>query len=317
MAVWVIAAVGLAYYKPELFIGVKAYTEWFFAFTMLGIGAVLNFEDFVPVFKKPQVVLLGVCTQFTVMPLLGLSIAKLLGLSPQLTVGLVLVGCVPGAMASNVISYLAKADVAYSIALTTTATFLSPLVTPGLTYIFAHSFLEVRFWPMMFSIIKMVIVPLFAGFLLRRMFREKVERFSHIFPAFSVIFIAFICGLVVALNREVIIAVSLLLFIAIFLHNLLGLLLGYYAGRLYRFGMRRRRTLAIEVGMQNAGLGAVLALKHFSSETALPCALVATWCVITAAFLVEWWARKQNVRKEFYFSTVNKVSGKRKNVLYL
>ncbi len=261
-----------------------------FAFTMLGIGAVLNFEDFLPVFKKPHLVLLGTLTQFGIMPAAGFIIAKSLNFPPQLTLGLILTGSVPGAMASNVISYLARADVAYSIALTSTSTLLSPILTPTFTYIFAHTIIEIKFWPMFFSIIKMVIIPLFIGLILKNMFKNAIFKFQEIFPAFSTIFIAFICGLIVALNKNYILGISLLLFTGILLHNFVGLVGGYAAGTLYRFDIRRRRTLSIEVGMQNAGLGAVLALKHFSEKVALPSALFATWCVITASILAEIWS---------------------------
>lgn len=265
-----------------------------FAFTMLGIGAVLNFNDFLPVFKKPHLVLLGTLTQFGIMPASGFIIATLLNFSPELKLGLILTGSVPGAMASNVISYLAKADVAYSIALTSTSTMLSPVLTPAFTYIFARTIIEIKFWPMFFSIIKMVIIPLLIGFILKNIFKNFITQFQDIFPAFSTIFIAFICGLIVALNKDYILSISLLLFSGIFLHNFVGLIGGYTAGALYRFSIKRRRTLAIEIGMQNAGLGAVLALKHFSEKVAISPAIFATWCVITASILAEIWSNQIN-----------------------
>jgi BASS family bile acid:Na+ symporter len=292
LPVWVVVGGIAAYYKPGAFIPFKPYMEPAFALTMLGIGMVLNFNDFIPVFRRPHTIALGILAQFGIMPTLGYLIAKFLNLSPDYTLALVLVGSVPGAMASNVICYLARADVAYSIALTSTATFLAPVLTPALTYFFAHAIVRVEFWPMFFSIVKMVIIPLLLGLALKRMLQELIGRFERIFPAFSTIFIAFICALVVALNQKVLLETGPILFFAIFLHNFFGLLFGYGAGRLYRFDQKLRRTLTFQVGMQNAGLGAVLALKHFSSETALPSVLFATWCVITASILAEIWGRK-------------------------
>ena len=192
------------------------------------------------------------------------------------------------------ISYLAKADVAYSISVTTVATFLAPILTPLFTYIFAHTIIEIPFWPMFLSIVKMVIAPLVVGFFIKRRFKDLVERFINVAPAFSTVFIALICGLIVALNKDHLLAVSAIIFVAVFLHNLFGLGLGYGAARLYGFDIKRRRTLSIEVGMQNAGLGAVLALKHFGSEVAIVPALFATWCVITASILAEIWSRKSS-----------------------
>jgi len=292
LVLWVILAVLVGYFLPNILLFFKNYTEWLFAFTMFGIGAVLNFSDFIPIFKRPQVLLLGTLAQFGIMPILGFIIAKSLRLPSDLALGVILVGAVPGAMASNVISYLAKADVAYSIALTTTSTFLSPLLTPLFTYIFARTFIEIKFWQMFLSIIKMVILPLLFGLGIKYLFKEKIEKINKVFPAISSLFIAFICGLVVALNKEYLVKVSFLIFWAVFLHNLLGLILGYGAGILYRFDVIRRRTLSIEVGMQNAGLGAVLAIKHFSYQSALPNAFFAVWCIITASVLAEIWARK-------------------------
>lgn len=291
LPLWVILAGIIAYFFPQGYTILKSYNEWLFMFTMFGIGMVLNLKDFEPVLKKPQMVLLGTIAQFGIMPVLGFFIAKFLMLPPELALGVILVGAVPGAMASNVISYLANADVAYSIALTSCSTFLAPLLTPTFTYIFGHTYIPIRFWPMFFSIIKIVILPLVLGLTLKHYFGQKIEGIKKIFPAVSTLFIAFICGLVVALNRDYLLRISLIVFTAVFLHNLFGLFLGYGAGILYGFSERRRRTLSIEVGMQNAGLGAVLALKHFSSSTAIVPALFATWCVITASILAEVWRR--------------------------
>ncbi len=201
-------------------------------------------------------------------------------------------GAVPGAMASNVISYLAEADVALSIAITTCSTFLAPLLTPYLTYLFARSYLQVDFIAMFKSIMLMVVVPLGVGLFLKHRYRSRIEKVLNVFPAISTLFIAFICGLIVALNKEKLAGITGLIFVAVVLLNMVGLVGGYWAGRLYGFSEKRRRTLSIEVGMQNAGLGAVLALKHFPPEAALPSALFATWCVITASVLAGIWSKK-------------------------
>jgi len=293
LVLWVVLAVGVGYLYPKILIVLKNYNEWLFAFTMFGIGAVMTPKDFEPVFRKPHMVLLGTLAQFGIMPILGFVIAKLLKLPSDLALGLILVGSVPGAMASNVISYLAKADVAYSIALTSTSTFLSPILTPTFTYVFGRTFIEIKFLPMFFSIIKMVIVPLLFGFSFRYFLKGKIEKFINVFPAISTSFIAFICGLVVALNKEYIAGITGIIFIAVILHNFFGLFFGYIAGIIYGFDKKRRRTISIEVGMQNAGLGAVLALKHFSYKSAVPNALFAVWCIITASVLAEVWSREK------------------------
>jgi BASS family bile acid:Na+ symporter len=292
LAVWVVLAGVAAYFFPYAFIVCRSGMEWFFALTMLGIGMILDARDFKPIFTQPHLVFLGTLAQFVIMPAAGFAVARLLQLPPALALGVILAGAVPGAMASNVISYLARADVAYSIALTTMSTFLAPVLTPLLTYLFAGTYFHIPFWPMFLSIVNMVIVPLLAGMGLKHILRNKIGNFIAVFPALSTLFIAFICGLVVALNRDYLAGVSMIVFAAVFLHNALGLSLGYGAAVLYRFDTKRRRTLALEVGMQNAGLGAVLALKHFSDQAALPNALFATWCIVTAAVLAEIWSRR-------------------------
>jgi len=197
-------------------------------------------------------------------------------------------------MASNVIAYLAKTDVAYSIAMTSTATLLSPIFTPVLTYLYAHAIIEIPFLEMFLLIIKIVILPLCLGFVLRRFYRDKINNISYVFPAFSTVFISVICAVVVAVNRERLLKVSFVVFIAVFILNFSGLIFGYLAGAIYRFDERRRRTLSIEVGMQNAGLGALLALKLFNDETAIVPAIFATWCVISASILAEIWSFSSN-----------------------
>ncbi len=293
LVLWVLLAVIFGYFYPQILTNLKPYTDWLFALTMFGIGVVLKPSDFKPLLKQPQVVLLGTLAQFAIMPAIGFLISRALCLSPELSLGMILVGAVPGAMASNVISYLAKADVAYSIALTSTSTFLAPILTPTFTYLFGRTLIEIKFWPMFISIIQIVIFPLLLGMLVKHFFRRYVEGLIDFFPALSTLFIAFICGLVVALNREHLAGITALIFLAVFLHNLLGLLLGYGAGILYRFDKKRCRTLSLEVGMQNAGLGAVLALKHFSAQSAIPNAFFATWCIVTASVLAEIWQRKE------------------------
>ena len=299
MPVWVVLAGVVGYLCPPTLTIFEPIKDWLFAFTMLGIGIVLKSEDFLPILKAPHWVVMGTLAQFVIMPLLGFLIAKGLELPPDLAIGVIMVGAVPGAMASNVISYIAEADVAYSVALTTTTTLLSPILTPLCTYILGSVYVSVPFLPMLWSIIKMVILPLLIGFALRYLLKERVEVVVDVFPALSALCIAFICGLVVALNAGSLKQVSLIIFVAVFLHNLLGLILGYAAGILFRFDVKRRRTLAFEVGMQNAGLGAVLSLKHFSAQSALPNALFATWCIITASLLAGYWKwRKNNIKSE-------------------
>ena len=291
-AVWVIIFGVVAYQVPGPFAALKDYMDWFFALTMFGIGAVLQIEDFKRIAQKPIIILIGCCSQFSIMPLGAFLLAKLFGLEAEIAVGLILTGSAPGAMASNVMSYIARADTAYSISLTTVSTLLAPLLTPGLTFILARSRLEVPFWEMVGSVIKMVIVPLFVGFGVRHYLKEKIEKISAIFPAISVTFIIFICSLVIALNKDYLANVTVLILVVGVLLNIYGMLAGYGVGSAFRMEVRRRRTLSIEIGMQNAGLGTVLALKHFGERAAIPAAIFVFICIITASIMAEVWQRK-------------------------
>jgi BASS family bile acid:Na+ symporter len=293
-AVWIIVFGVLAYLFPGPFRALRPGMDWFFAITMFGIGVVLKVEDFKRIIAKPTIVLIGTVAQYTIMPFGAFAVAKLFNLPQSLAVGLILTGSAPGAMASNVISYIAKADVAYSVSLTTVSTLLCPLLTPGLTYILTRSRLEVPFWQMMLSVIKMVIVPLFAGFGIRHYFKGKIENVLAVFPAISVTFIIFICSLVIALNKARLGQLTGIVLTAAVTLNISGMLAGYGVGTVFRMNLARRRTLSIEIGMQNAGLGTVLALAHFGEETAMPAAAFVFICIITASLMAERWQRKPN-----------------------
>lgn len=206
--------------------------------------------------------------------------------------GLILTGSAPGAMASNVMSYIAKADTAYSVSLTTVSTLLCPLLTPGLTFLLAGSTLNVPFWKMFFNVIFVVIVPLFLGFIFRQSFKGTVEKILPVFPAISVTFIIFICSLVIALNKKHLAELTFIIFVAVIILNIYGMLSGYSVARGFRMSQRRRRTLTIEIGMQNAGLGTALALEHFGEQAALPAAVFVFVCIITASIMSEIWQKK-------------------------
>ncbi len=290
-AVWVVLFGVAAYLWPGPFVALKGYMDWFFALTMFGIGVVLQVEDFKRIVQKPVIVLIGSAAQFSLMPVGAFVLAKLFNLPPEIAVGLILTGSAPGAMASNVMSYIAKADTAYSVSLTTVSTLLCPLLTPGLTFLLAGSMLDVPFCKMVIHVILTVILPLFIGFAVRYFFNRKVEKILPVFPAISVTFIIFICSLVIALNKSYLAQVTAVILAAGVVLNLYGMLAGYGVGSVFRMEVPRRRTLAIEIGMQNAGLGTVLALKHFGEKTAMPAAIFVFICIITASLMAAVWQR--------------------------
>jgi BASS family bile acid:Na+ symporter len=294
-AVWVILFGIVAYLVPAPFVTMRPAMDWFFALTMFGIGAVLNTSDFKRILVKPHIIVIGCSSQFIIMPVGAFILAKLFHLPAEIAVGLILTGSAPGAMASNVMSYIAKADAAYSVSLTTVSTLLSPILTPGLTLLLAGAMLDVPFLNMVMSVMKMVIVPLLFGFALKYYFEEKIRSVSAIFPAISVTFIIFICSLVIALNKDYLIMITAVTVIAALVLNIYGMLAGYGIGTLFKLGIARRRTLSIEIGMQNAGLGTVLALKHFGERSAVPAASFVFICIITASIMAAIWQRNKLV----------------------
>jgi BASS family bile acid:Na+ symporter len=290
-ALWVVLGGVTAYFWPGPFAALKTFADWLFFLTMFGIGAVLETSDFRRIVQRPVIVLIGTITQYTLMPLIAWVIAVALNLDPQIRVGLVLTASAPGAMSSSVISYLAKADLAYSVSLTTVSTLLAPIATPGLTYLLAGSGLNVPFTNMLKDVVFLVILPLFVGFGVRYLFRARVQKIEPVFPAISVTFIVLICSRVIATNRSYLAEMSLMLVSIGLLMNILGMAGGYLIAWISRMNVAQRRSLAIEGGMQNAGLGTVLASRHFTDKAALPSAAFVFICIITASLMAAWWQR--------------------------
>jgi BASS family bile acid:Na+ symporter len=284
-----------AYLYPPLFLVFRSSFLWFFAATMFAMGIVLDVGELRTTLRKPARIGLGVMTQFTVMPLLGFTAALLAPLPDTVKLGFIIVACAPGAMASNVMVYLAGGAVAFSVAMTTVATFLSPLLTPLLVEWLGGVFLEIPFWPMMKTIILTVVLPLWLGMWLRRFLGDRLELARTVSPAVAAIAIVIICSYAVAANQERIAVVGGWVILMVILLNALGYAAGWWLARLYGFDANHRLTLAIEIGMQNAGLGVALALKHFSPEAALPGALFAFWCILTAAGASSWLRRRHGI----------------------
>ena len=252
----------------------------------------LRIEDFKHILKKPSIVLIGSIAQFTIMPLGAFAISKIFNLTPVFAVGLILTGCAPGAMTSNVMSYIAKADTAYSVSLTAVSTLLCPLLTPGLTFLLAGKEMPIAFKAMVLDVSYMIVMPLLAGFLVRYLLKQKIEKILPVFPAISTTFIVFICSLVIALNKNHLLNVTWMIPVVCVLLNVYGMLAGFGVGSVFGMNNKRRRTLSIEIGMQNAGLGAVLAIAYLGSQAAIPAVIFVFVCIITAAFMSAIWQKE-------------------------
>ena len=259
---------------------------------MLGMGMTLRPENFRDILKRPRVIILGVGLQFLLMPLIAFVVGNLLGLPESLLVGMVLVGSCPGGTASNVICYLARGDVALSITLTTISTILSVVFTPVLTWLYIGQEVPVPVANMMLNIFIIILLPVSAGVMCNHYFHRYLHFVKHLFPYVSMCAIIVIIGIIVSLTQPDIPMMALPVLAAIFWHNLLGLAGGYYLARLFGQDEKVCRTIAIEVGMQNSGLGVELAQSYFSALAALPGALFSIWHNITGSILAGYWARK-------------------------
>ena len=244
---------------------------------MFGMGITLTFNDFGEVAKHPKSVFIGVVGQFVIMPSIAFVLAKIFDLPPDLAVGVILVGSCPGGTSSNVMTYLAKGNTALSVACTTISTLISPLLTPTIFYVLASQWLDIDASAMFLSVLKMVLFPIFLGLVVRALFKKVIEQASQTMPLVSVISIVLILAAVVAVSKDKIVESGLLIFSVVVLHNCLGYLIGFFAAKLFKLNIADSKAIAIEVGMQNSGLGAALAAAHFNPIAAVPSALFSFW----------------------------------------
>lgn len=290
--IWALLFSLIAYAEPDLFVDMKPAIVPLLGVVMFGMGMTLTWKNFTDILKKPVVIGFGVLMQYMVMPFAAWLIAVLSGLPPYLMAGLVLVGACPGGTASNVVCFLARGDVALSITLTTASTLLAIIATPILTWLYVGQKVPVPVASMLWSIFKIVLLPVTLGVLVNTLFGRKLGAFKHIFPLLSVLAIVVIIAIIVALNRSNLANMGMAIALAVIMHNLLGLVGGYWLPKLLGWDERVCRTLAIEVGMQNSGLGVALAVKYFSVAAALPGALFSIWHNLTGSMLAGYWSRR-------------------------
>jgi len=276
-AIWTLLFAVLAFYSPETFKWIAPYIVTLLGIVMFGMGLTLSKSDFAEVGRRPGTVLIGVLGQFIIMPALAWILCKVLALPPEIAVGVILVGCCPGGTASNVMTYLARGDVALSVAITSVTTLLAPVVTPALIYLLASAWLEVSAAAMFWSIVKVVVMPIVLGVIVQSLMGRHVKVFVNVLPLVSVVAIVAIVAAVVAGSQERIATTGLTIFAVVVLHNGLGLLLGYLLAKACGLNVAQRKTLSIEVGMQNSGLGVALATAHFSPLAAVPSAIFSVW----------------------------------------
>lgn len=296
MGVLVLAAALLALAFPSELQQIRpTVINYLLGVVMIGMGLTLNLQDFRIVFSRPKDVIIGCLAQFTVMPLVAWGLAQAFQLDEALALGVVLVGCCPGGTASNVITYLAKGDLALSVGMTGVSTLLSPFLTPTLTWALAGKSVNVDVVGMLLSILWVVILPIVAGLLVKGFWPRFTEKVTDYLPAFSSLAIAFIVAIVIAANANKLMAGGMVIVLVVMLHNICGLTFGYLIGRLMGLTDAKKRAISIEVGMQNSGLASSLATLHFAAYplATIPGAIFSVWHNISGATVAYLYRRKE------------------------
>lgn len=302
--IMIFAAVTTALYYPGYFIQLNGFKfssliTPLIQIIMFGMGTSMGVDDFVGVVKTPKGVFIGVASHFIIMPLIGFTLASVSGFPPEIAAGIILIGCSPNGMASNVISYLAKANLALSITITAISTMLAPFLTPLLMKLYAGAFVQINVLSMMWDIFKMVIIPIGAGILFNKLLAGKSRWLDNTMPIVSMAGIAFIIVIITAAGRTSLLTIGPMLILLVLIHNLCGYTLGYWSGRLFKMNERDCRTIAIEVGMQNGGLASGLAKEMGKMATVgLAPAIFGPLMNVTGSILASYWHRKPPTDKD-------------------
>ena len=296
--IWVLAFASAAFFFPRVF---KSWGGFELEKTIVplvqvilfGMGMTLTFEDFARVLKMPKGVFVGFALQYSVMPVMGYSFARAFGLKGEVAAGLILVGSCPGGVASNVITYIAGANVALSVTMTACSTLLSPVMTPVAMKLLAGRYVPIKPLPMMFSILWMIILPLVAGLVINRYAHKVAKRLISVLPVLAMLSICIIIAITIALSRNDLLVVGAALLGASVCHNAAGFLLGYWGARALGLDRRDSKTVAIEVGMQNGGMATGLAFNVLKSKiAAMASAVFGPWSAVSGSALASYWRRR-------------------------
>jgi BASS family bile acid:Na+ symporter len=293
--VWAIILSLAAYWAPTFFAEFKTSIIPLLSMIMFFMGLTLTTVDFKRTLRTPKPIVIGILLQFTLMPAVAFGIGWWLELPQDITAGLILVGCCGGGTASNVICYLARANVALSITMTLCSTLIGVILTPLLCWLYIAATIELDQVSILFSIIKMVLLPVLAGVIIKHFFSDSIKKIEVYLPTASIVAIIFIIAIIVALNQSQLTQIGLLTLVAVALHNGLGMLGGYIGSRLMGLPEADCRTIAIEVGMQNSGLGVALALKYISPIAALPGTIFSIWHNIVGSLLASYWSKTSDI----------------------
>lgn len=295
---WAVLCAIVAYFSPNVFLPVSPYTSQLLMFVMFTMGVTLSIDDFKRVVTKPKAVIICTLLHYIVMPLTALILSKLFTMRPELLVGMVLVGSVASGTASNVMIYLAKGDVALSVTISSVSTLVGVVVTPILTLLLVGTTVEVPVWKMLVHIIQIVLIPIVLGLMVHHFLYSVVKKCERFLPLLSMLCILLIICIVVAGSHDRIAQVGITVIFAVIIHNGIGLLGGYWGGRLFGFDESTCRTMSLEVGMQNSALAATLGNTYFSALSALPAAVFSVWHNISGSLLAGYWQGKPVKNKQ-------------------
>ncbi len=290
---WAVLLSIIAYLAPQIFISLKSSIIYLLAIVMLGMGITLKPADFSQLIYLKSIIVVGLILQYSIMPLVAWLISKSFSLSIPLLTGMVLVGACPGGTASNVICYLARGNVALSIALTSISTLLAVVATPILTWIYLGHSIDVPVFNMMSTVLKVIVLPVSLGVLINYSFGQRLALIIRIFPSISVLAICIIIAIIIANNQPKLHAIVSIVMIAVILHNLMGLVIGYIFSYWLGYNEKIRKTIAIEVGMQNSGLAVALATEYFKPIAALPGAVFSIWHNLSGSLLAAIWSKQE------------------------
>jgi bile acid:Na+ symporter, BASS family len=296
--IWVFAAVAVGMYYPQFFqkAGDFKFTSLIvplIQLIMFTMGTEMSLKDFEGVIKMPKAVIIGLVSHFTIMPLVGFSLAKGFGFPPEIAAGIILIGSVPSGVSSNVLAFIAKANLPLSITIATVSTLIAPVMTPFLMKILAGQFIEIDFIKMMLHVIEIIIVPVVLGLVINKLIRNGVAWLKTVMPVISMMGILMMLIVIVASGRDNLLNIGPLLLFASVIHHSAGYLLGYWSGRLMRLDEATCRTISLEVGMQNGGLASGIALQMGKIATVgLASAISVPWMTISGSLLANWWRNK-------------------------
>lgn len=291
---WVIIFSLYAFFCPDPFKPYAKNISYLLGIIMLGMGLTMSIDDFKLVLTRPKDVFYGIIFRYLIMPFVGFGVANLMGLPPALAAGLVLVGCCPSGTASNVMTFLARGDTALSVTVSSFNTILAPLLTPYIFLLLAGTLIPIKAEALLIDIIKIVLLPVAIGIGLRAFLSSFVDKIMKIVPVVSVVCIVFVIAIVIALNAAKLATVAVVAFLAVALHNGIGLGLGYGASRAVGMSVDKSKAICFEIGMENSGLAVALALAHLDPVAAIPGAIFSVWHNLSGSLLAGYWSSQKD-----------------------